>query len=370
MEGYLHERAGWPHLTCKNEELMASLAAVRHCQGRLLGRMQEIGFDLRDEAVFQTLTRDVLETSLIEGELLDKEQVRSSLAHRLGLDIGALTPTDRSVDGIVEMLLDATQNYKAPLTVERLFGWHSALFPTGYSGMTRIRVGLWRDDSTGPMQVVSGPIGRNRVHFEAPAAVRLPHEIASFLDWFNDGTLPLDPVLKAGLAHLWFVTLHPFEDGNGRIARAIGDLALARSEETAQRFYSLSAQIRLERNAYYETLERTQKGDVDVTSWLSWFLGCLDRAIGGAETALTLVLRKAQFWNAAASKSLNNRQRLILNQLIGGFEGKLTSSKWAKIAKCSQDTALRDIQDLLYQGLLMQTAGGGRSTGYELADTV
>lgn len=369
MDEYIHERAGWPHFIWDSEELTDTLSAVRHRQGRLLGQMEGLGFAVREQAVMRTLTLDIVETSRIEGEILDREQVRSSLARRLGMDIGALTPTDRSVDGVVEMMLDATQNYAAPLTPERLFGWHSALFPAEYSGMARIRVGDWRDDASGPMQVVSGPIGRSHVHFVAPSAARLSREVAAFLGWFNDGTLTLDPVLKAGLAHLWFVTLHPLEDGNGRIARAIGDLALARSEETAQRFYSLSAQIRLERSAYYDTLERTQKGDLNVTRWLSWFLGCLDRAISGAETSLTLVLRKSRFWNAVNDVEFNDRQRRVLNQMLEGFEGKLTSSKWAKITKCSQDTALRDIQDLINRGLLVQTAGGGRSTSYEIVDS-
>ena len=345
------------------------LASVRHRQGRLMGRMEALGFALREQAVLQTLTQDVLDTSLIEGETLDREQVRSSLARRLGLDMGALTPADRHVDGVVEMMLDATQRYGDPLTAERLFGWHTSLFPAGRSGLAHIRVGAWRDDSTGPMQVVSGPIGRERVHFEAPAASRLPEEMAWFLDWFNDPSISLDPVLKAGMAHLWFVTLHPFDDGNGRIARAIGDLSLARSEGTVQRFYSLSAQIRQERRAYYDILEQTQKGGLDVTGWLDWFLGCLDRAFGGAEDMLGTVLRKSRFWEANGDVNLNERQRLMLNRLLDGFAGKLTSSKWATIAKCSQDTALRDILDLTQRGLLVRETAGGRSTTYSLVDS-
>ena len=368
MSRYIHEWEKWPQLTWDRQGLADKLASVRHRQGRLLGRMEALGFALREQAVLQTLTQDVLETSLIEGETLDREQVRSSLARRLGLDAGALTPADRHVDGVVEMMLDATQRYADPLTAERLFGWHASLFPAGRSGLARIRVGAWRDDSTGPMQVVSGPIGRDRVHFEAPAAARLPEEMAAFLDWFNDPSASLDPVLKAGLAHLWFVTLHPFDDGNGRIARAIGDLALARSEGTAQRFYSLSAQIRQERRAYYEVLEKTQKGGLDVTGWLDWFLGCLDRAFGGAEETLGIVLRKARFWEANDGANLNERQRLMLNRLLDGFTGKMTSSKWAVIAKCSQDTALRDIMDLTERGLLVREDAGGRSTSYALSD--
>lgn len=385
MSRYIHEREDWPRLTWNREAVADKLAAVRHRQGRLLGRMEALGFALREQAVLQTLTQDVLETSLIEGETLDREQVRSSLARRLGLDIGALAPADRRVDGMVEMMLDATQRYAAPLTADRLFGWHASLFPAGRSGLARIWVGAWRDDASGPMQVVSGPIGREQVHFEAPAASRLPAETAAFLTWFNEPAVSLtsagslDPVLKAGLAHLWFVTLHPFDDGNDRIARAVGDLALARSEGTSQRFYSLSAQIRQERRAYYDILERTQQGEpekvggpekegVDVTEWLNWFLGCLDRAFGGAEATLAAVLRKARFWEAQVGANLNGRQRLMLNRLLEGFEGKLTSSKWAAIAHCSQDTALRDILDLTARGVLVREAAGGRSTGYRLAD--
>ena len=367
MSRYIHEQENWPRLRWDHEKLADQLAAVRHRQGRLLGRMEGLGFALREQAVLQTLVQDVVETSQIEGETLDREQVRSSLARRLGLDIGALTPADRHVEGMVEMLLGATQGYAAPLTEDRLFGWHASLFPAGRSGLSRIRVGAWRDDAAGPMQVVSGPIGRERVHFEAPAASRLPEETAAFLAWFNDPAALLDPVLKAGLAHLWFVTLHPFDDGNGRIARAIGDLALARSEGTAQRFYSLSAQIRQERSAYYDILERIQQGGLDVTGWLEWFLGCLDRAFAGAETTLGAVLRKARFWEAHAGSELNGRQRLMLNRLLDGFAGKLTSSKWAMIMKCSQDTALRDILDLTERGILVRDLAGGRSTSYSLA---
>jgi Fic family protein len=366
MSSYIHELEDWPQLRWNQEQLAGPLAAVRHRQGRLLGRMEALGFALREQAVLQTLTQDVLETSQIEGETLDREQVRSSLARRLGLDIGALTPADRYVDGVVEMLLDATQRYDVPLTEDRLFDWHASLFPTGRNGLSRIRVGVWRDDQSGPMQVVSGPIGRERVHFQAPAAFHLPEEIAAFLTWFNDPAALLDPVLKAGVAHLWFVTLHPFDDGNGRIARAIGDMALARSEGTAQRFYSLSAQIRQERKAYYDVLERIQQGGLDVTGWLEWFLGCLDRAFAGAETTLGAVLRKALFWEAHAGSELNGRQRLMLNRLLDGFAGKLTSSKWAVIMKCSQDTALRDILDLTERGILVRDLAGGRSTSYSL----
>lgn len=362
---YIHEYKEWPAFGWSQERLADRLASVRHRQGRLIGRMEGLGFHLRAEAVLQTLTEEVLKSSEIEGELLDKEQVRSSLARRLGMDIAGLVPADRDVEGVVEMMLDATQNYTAPLTKERLFAWHAALFPTGRSGMRRITVGAWRTKASGPMQVVSGPIGREHVHFEAPDAERVDEEMRAFLDWF-EGDVAIDPVIKAGVAHLWFVTIHPFEDGNGRIARAVADLALTRSEGTPQRFYSMSAQIRLERNAYYDMLEATQKGDLDITAWLEWFLDCLNRAFDAAETILASVMRKARFWDSRAGERLNTRQRMMINRLLDGFEGKLTSSKWAKLAKCSQDTALRDIDDLLQRGVLVKDAAGGRSTSYSL----
>ena len=327
---------------------------------------KDFGFPLRDEAVLQTLTEEVIKSSEIEGEVLDKRQVRSSIARRLGIDIGALTPADRNVEGVVDMMIDATQNYDKPLDSERLFGWHAALFPTGRSGMQKITVGAWRDDKAGPMQIVSGPISRERIHYEAPAAPALDQEMTAFLEWF-DTEPKTDPVLKAGIAHLWFVTIHPFDDGNGRIARAIADMALARSEQSPQRFYSMSAQIRKERNAYYEILEATQKADLDITPWLRWFLSCLDRAFDGAENVLADVLRKASFWEKHANETFNERQRDVLNKLLDGFEGKLTSSKWAMLEKCSQDTALRDIDDLIARRILVKDAGGGRSTSYSLA---
>lgn len=363
---HLHQRPGWPELRWDHEALSAPLAATRHRQGRLIGRLEGLGFSLRAEATLETLTQDVIKSSEIEGSLLDREQVRSSIARRLGIDIGALTPADRDVEGVVEMMLDATQKYGRPLTARRLFAWQAALFPTGRSGMTPIKVGAWRDDSRGPMRVVSGPVGRERVHFEAPAARRLAAEMRAFLAWFNRNA-DLDPVLKAGLAHLRFVTLHPFDDGNGRIARAIADMALARADESAQRFYSMSAQIRLERQAYYDILEKTQKGTLDVTPWLAWFIACLHRAVDGADRTLASVLGKMRFWERHRDTALNDRQRAILNRLLNGFEGKLTSSKWAKLAKCSQDTAHRDIQDLIERGILVKEAAGGRSTSYALA---
>ena len=341
------------------------LAGARHRQGRLLGYMEALGFNLRREAVLETLTVDVIKTSEIEGEKLDTEDVRSSIARRLGVDIGALKKTDRNVDGIVELMLDATRNYKQPLTAERLFGWHTSLFPTGRSGMSKITVGAWRKDSTGPMEVVSGAIGRERVHFEAPAAWRLDAEMKVFLDWFNAKT-HRDQLLKAAVAHFWFVTIHPFEDGNGRIARAVADILLARSEDSPQRFYSMSAQIRQQRSAYYEILERTQKGGVDISEWMEWFVDCLGRAVDGAQTMLAGVLSKARFWERNQAVTLNDRQRLMLNRLLDGFTGKLTTSKYAELAKCSQDTAWRDILDLLEHGILIRNPAGGRSTSYAL----
>jgi len=367
MSPYIHELPEWPAFRWDSARLAAPLAALRHRQGKLIGRMENLGFSLRAEATLQTLTTEIIKSSEIEGEMLDHDSVRSSIARRLGMDIGALAPADRDVEGVVEMMLDATQNYSAPLTAARLFGWHAALFPTGYSGMHKIAVARWRDDSHGPMQVVSGPIGRERVHVEAPAAARLGQEMSAFLQWFEteDAT---DPVLRAGLAHLWFVTIHPFDDGNGRIARAIADMALARSEKSSQRFYSMSAQIRIERNIYYDRIEKTQANGLDITSWLEWFLGCLDRAFDETKKNLGGVLRKARFWEIHAHKPFNERQRLMLNKLLDGFAGKLTSSKWAQLAKCSQDTALRDILDLIEQGALTKDPGGGRSTSYSLAE--
>jgi len=363
---YIHELMDWPRFQWNRESLAEPLAAVRHRQGRLIGRMEALGFNLRQEALLQTLTADVLKSSEIEGELLDAEQVRSSIARRLGIDIGALKPMDRDVEGVVEMMLDATRHYDHPLTAERFFAWHASLFPTGRSGMTKIRAGVWRDDNTGPMQVISGPVGKEHIHFEAPKAQRLDAEMSVFLHWFEKGA-GIDPVLKAGLAHLWFVTIHPFDDGNGRIARAIADMALARSENSPQRFYSMSAQIRQERNAYYDILERTQTGTMDISLWMDWFVGCLGRAIDEAQTALSAVLAKARFWQRIQSVQLNDRQRLVLNRLLDGFEGKLTTSKYAKLAKCSQDTALRDILLLVERAILVRNPEGGRSASYALA---
>jgi Fic family protein len=363
---YIYEHEDWPKFRWDSAALSGRLGAVHHLQERLLGQMESLGFRLRAEATLQSLTEEILKSSEIEGENLDKDQVRSSLARRLGMDIGALTPSDRNVEGIVEMMLDATQNFTKPLTAKRLFDWHASLFPTGRSGMHEITVGGWRKDRTGPMQVVSGALGHERVHYQAPAAPLLAEEMREFLKWFN-GYDGIDLVLRSGIAHLWFVTIHPFEDGNGRIARAIADMALARSEKTGQRFYSMSAQIRHERTDYYDELERTQKGDLDITPWLDWYLGCLGRAFSGAGEILGSVLTKANFWEHHRDTSLNERQKLVINRVLSGFEGKLTSSKWAKLAKCSQDTAGRDIDDLVKRGILKKESGGGRSTSYALA---
>ena len=365
LTAYIHELPDWPRFRWRQEVLAQKLAAVRYRQGELIGRMKALGFSFREEAAFRTLTLDVLRSSEIEGKMLDKDQVRSSIARRLGVDIGALAPVSRDVDGVVEMTLDATQNYDKRLTKKGLFGWHAALFPGGYSNIRKIKISAWRDDNKGPMQVVSGRIGRERVHFEAPSADRLEKEMSAFINWFNadDG---MDMVLRAGIAHFWFVTIHPFEDGNGRIARVLADMMLARSEQNYQRFYSMSAQIRKERDLYYDELEKAQKGTLDITRQLEWFLDCLNRAFDGVETTLAAVLKKADFWEACGDAPFNDRQRLILNKLLDGFEGKLTSSKWAKLAKCSHDTALRDIHDLASRNILIKDAAGGRSTSYSL----
>lgn len=362
---YIWQAGGWPNWRFDLAALAGPMAEVSRAQGVLTGRLADVGMALRDQASLAALTEDVVKTSEIEGETLNVESVRSSIARRLGVDIGALAPVDRHVEGVVEMVIDATANCNAPVTRERLFGWHAALFPTGYSGLSKLKVAAWRDDASGPMQVVSGPIGLQRVHFEAPPADRLEAETGRFLDWVNGASNePL--LLKACLGHLWFLTLHPFDDGNGRVARAIGDLLLARADGSPQRFYSLSAQIQRERKAYYDILERTQKRSMDVTEWLVWFLDALHRAVDQAQFTLDAVLAKARFWQRWAAMPLNARQVKLLNRLLDGFEGKLTSSKWATIAKCSPDTALRDITDLLTRGVLRKADAGGRSTSYEL----
>ncbi|CAN5234715.1 Fic family protein [soil metagenome] len=365
---YIHEREAWPNLIWDAVKIANLLAEVRYMQGRLLGQMDAIGFQSREEATLQMLTQDVLKTSEIEGEKLDIEQVRSSIAKRLGLEIGPAPHVARNVEGIVEVMLDATRNYEAPLTKKRLFAWHGALFPTGRSGLHFITVGGWRTAVSGPMQVVSGAYGREKVHYEAPSYQRLKKEMLQFINWFN-ATSATDLIIKSALAHFWFVTIHPFDDGNGRIARAIADMLLARSEKSPQRFYSMSSQVQLERKTYYDMLERCQKGTVDITPWIVWFLNCLKHAIEASESTLQNVLAKAQFWAVHREESFNARQHAILNRLLDGFVGKLNSSKWAKLTKCSQDTALRDINELLERKILIKENAGGRSTSYVLTNT-
>jgi Fic family protein len=365
MPIYIHQLPDWPRFRW-SDKLSQLLADVRHLQGKLLGKMERLGFGLQAEATLKTLTVEILKSSEIEGEILDADQVRSSIARKLGIDIAGLIQADRFVEGVVEMMLDATQHFEVPLSEDRLFGWHAALFPTGRSGIHKIVTGAWRDNpSHDPMQVVSGPLGREKVHYEAPPAELLPDEMKKFLNWFNSND-DNDPVLKAAIAHLWFVTIHPFDDGNGRIARAITDLLLARADGTSQRFYSMSAQIRKERNAYYDILEQTQKSDLNITPWLEWFLQCLSRALFASEETLSVVLKKASFWKQHEKTIFNNRQVLMLNKILDGFEGKLTTSKWAKIAKTSPDTALRDIQDLMDKSVLQKENARGRSTNYVL----
>ena len=364
---YIYQRPEWPSFRWNGNLIADRLAAVRYRQGRLLGRMEALGFQMRAEATLATLTQDALKTSDIEGELLDPAQVRSSLARRLGLESAGVTPTDRRADAIAAVVLDATQNFEQALTAERLFGWHRSLFPDGGGVWDPITVGAWRNDERGRMIVASGPQSRETIHFEAPPAAQIEAEMARFLAWFEDQVDTTHLVLKAAVAHIWFVTIHPFDDGNGRIGRAIADMALARSERTGQRFYSMSARLRIERAAYYETLEATQKGDLDITARLAWFLAVLDRALSDAEAALGATIRKSRFWEDLSGLPLNQRQRAMLNRLLDGFEGKLTSSKWAQMAKCSQDTALRDIADLVKRGIIVQEAAGGRSTSYRLA---
>jgi len=361
---YIYQNPNWANFYWNQEKVLEALSKVKLAQGLLLGKMEALGFKLREEAILNILSQDVLKSSEIEGEILDKEQVRSSIARRLGLDIGGGIHVDRNVEGIVEMMLDATQHYNETLTKDRLIGWHASLFPTGFSGMFKINVGQFRDDKNGPMQVVSGYIGKEKVHYQAPDASNIESEISNFIKWINNSN-ELDKVLKAGIAHLWFITIHPFDDGNGRIARALTDMLLARAENTNQRFYSMSAQIRKERKEYYNILEKTQKGSLDITNWLLWFLDCLLRAIQNTKETLASVFSKASFWQQFSNQALNERQKHIINKLLDDFEGKLTSSKWAKLCKCSQDSANRDILDLVEKNILIKV-GAGRSTNYVL----
>ena len=362
MAKYIYQYDNWPHFTWNEQEIQVTLGKVRHSQGKLLGQMSTLGFSLKEETLLTTLTLNVLKSSEIEGELLNYEQVRSSIARKLGIEYAGMVYSDRNVDGVVEMMLDATQNYNQRLDEERLFGWHAALFPTGWSGNHKIDVGCYRKDE---MQIVSGAIGKEKVHYLAPAANLIKAEMDTFLQWFNQ-EVPIDPVLKSAIAHFWFIIIHPFDDGNGRVARAISDLLLARSDGSSQRYYSLSSQIMLERKVYYDVLQKTQFSSGDITEWLDWFLNCLHRSLLSTEETLQKVLHKADFWDKHKETAFNARQRLILNKLFEGFEGKLNSSKWAKITKCSTDTALRDIQDLITKGILKKEIAGGRSTNYEL----
>jgi len=362
---YLHHNKDWPNFKWDNDTLLPYVSKVRDLQGRLIGRMEGMGFELREEAVLETLTEDIVRTSEIEGELLNPLEVRSSVARRLGMDISGLPNASRDVEGVVEMLLDATQKYKEVLTKNRLCGWHSALFPTGRSGMHKITVGDWRDDEKGPMQVVSGPMGREKVHYTAPDASRLEDEMNGFLEWFNTDK-SMEPVIKSAIAHLWFVSIHPFDDGNGRIARAIADCQLARADRTNQRFYSMSAQIMKSKNGYYDILESTQKGSMDVSQWLVWYLERLTEALEATDEALSKILVKAKFWELHKTTQFNERQVYMINKLQGDFIGKLHSSKWAKMTKVHRDTALRDIQDLVEKGVLLESGEGGRSTNYIL----
>jgi Fic family protein len=362
---YIHEQKDWPDFTWNEARLSPLLAEVRHEQGLLLGQMATLGFELKEEASLHVLTQDAVNTAEIEGEILNPRSVRSSIARRLGLDDANPTPSTCDVDGLVEVLIDATKNHNKPLSMERLFGWHAALFPTGRSGMRRITVGDWRKDETGPMQVVSGPLGREKVHFQAPGHERLADEMTRLISWFN-ASCKSDPLIRSALSHLYFVTIHPFDDGNGRIARAIGDMQLARADKIDQRFYSMSAQIQKEKESYYDTLERCQKGALDVSVWIQWYLDCLLRAIHSSKLILRSTLDKAFFWQQHADATFSSRQKAMLNRLIAGFDGKLTSSKWARITKCSQDTAHRDITDLIKRDILEKEDAGGRSTSYRL----
>jgi Fic family protein len=365
MRKYIHQLSKWPNFTWNPELILPLLSGVRHKQGRLKGYMEVLGFALRNETTLQTITLDVLKSTEIEGELLNPDQVRSSIARKLGMDIAGLVPADRNVDGVVEMMLDATQQYHKPLTKGRLFDWHAALFLTGRSGMYKIIVGDWRDNEKGPMQVVSGAMSKERVHYEAPDAKRLEKEMTLFLKWFNAKDT-MDAVIKSAMAHLWFVTIHPFDDGNGPIARAIADMQLVKADGDQQRFYSMSAQIRVERKAYYDILEKIQRGSLDITEWLLWYLKCLDKALNTTDNVLKGVLNKTKFWDTHAKTPINERQRMMINKLFDGLDGKLNSSKWAKMTKCSADTALRDIQDLIQKDILQKDSAGGRSTNYDL----
>ena len=361
---YIWQQTDWPDFTWDDAKLSYKLGRVRGLQGRLVGRMSALGFDLKNSAMLDALTADITKSSEIEGEILNVDQVRSSVARHLGIEIEGLPEADRYIDGVVQVMIDATQNYMQPLTAERFFNWHAALFPTGRSGVYKITVADWRQGAE-PMQVISGAMGKEKIHYQAPDSDHVPYQMKLFLEWVN-GNQKIDPVLKAAIAHLWFVTIHPFDDGNGRISRTITDLFLARADEMPHRFYSMSAEIRKQRKRYYEMLEKTQKGSLDITNWLEWFLDCLEAALLDTEKSISTILQKAAFWDKYRLVSMNERQIKMVNLFWDGFDGKLTSSKWAKITKCSPDTALRDIQDLITKGLFRKTDEGGRSTNYEL----
>lgn len=367
IEIYIYEHSDWPNFKWNDEDILFLLGKVRNLQGKLVGKMSSLGFELQNDAILETLILDVIKSTEIEGEILSYQQVRYSVAKRLGMNISGLLPSSRDIDGIVDMMFDATHNFNKILTKERLFNWHCSLFPTGRSGMYKILTGQWRNDASDAMQVVSGAIGKEKIHFQAPDSSKIESEIKNFINWINEKT-KVDLVIKAGITHLWFVTIHPFDDGNGRIARAITDMFLAQSDGIPQRFYSMSAQIEKERKNYYNILEKTQKGSLNITDWLNWFLNCLLNALHSSEKVLANVIYKHKFWNRNAVKIQNTRQQLLLNKLLEGFDGKLTSSKWAKIAKCSPDTALRDIQDLINKQILCKAKGGGRSTNYKLVE--
>ncbi len=362
---YIWELPNWPHFRWNAEQLLNPLGEAHLKQGRLLGKMMQLGFELRLEAELLAVTEEAVKSAEIEGERLDPSSVRSSVARRLGVPGAALGPEDRRIEGIVAMMLDATGQLDTPLTRERLYGWQAALFPTGYSGLRKIKTGEWRDDADGPMQVLSGRVGREKLHYQAPPAERVDAEMEALLSWLNE-PLTIDGILHAAIAHLWFVTIHPFDDGNGRIARALAERSLARSEHSPQRFYSLAGEIRRERPEYYASLETTQKGDLDITQRMLWFIECVSKAIDAAEVGCAEVLRKADFWQRHTGITLNERQRKVLNRFLDGFEGKLTARKWAALAKCSMPTAQRDIKELIDQGVLIRNEGGSKNTSYSL----
>jgi len=368
---YIWQRSSWPEFRWDNASLLKALGISRFQQGSLLTQMKDLGFDVRQQARAEVLIEEALKTSEIEGEHLDPNAVRSSVARRLGLPTAGMIPkNNQQADGVVQILLDATQDFEQALTPERLFGWHAALFPTGYSGLHKIQVASWRDDRSGPMNVVSGPIGREKIHYEAPPAERLVNEMNRFFCWWEESRKEMDGLLRAGMAHLWFVAVHPFEDGNGRIARALTEMALAQDENLSIRYYSLSSQIMAEREGYYGILERTNNADGDITDWMKWFLECMSRAILSSNELLTNVMLKARFWKHHAQTRLKERQIKVLNRLLdagpGGFEGGLTNRKYAGMAHVSRATAQRELADLVQKGVLRLNPGGGRSTSYDI----